>query len=427
MNKTKLQDPYSYRFLNHLKNFIEEYSLFEKTDDLLLAVSGGLDSMVLLKAISELNNYGYSNKIRVITINHGTRKSQKDEVRLVKNYAFKLGFKTIVKNIEKSLSEENFEAQARIERYRIFHKVLWPGEKLLLAHHIDDSFEWTLLQQLRSSSLKGSLGIPLKNKNIVRPFLCLTRSQIETYGKLNLIDFVEDPTNKENRFERNFLRNEVIPQFQNRHVKYLKHYVFRQNELARVLGVHLLDRKKSSLKIINSDHSLLGYSYKNDEDFSGIESILSKGLKKINPKSRGVTAEQFKRIKAALKNHKRGPLTLSGGVSVFLDYNMFLMTTKKAPKLNEVELGNIKLEEFETVLDRYMSDSSFVLSFPFFVQVQSPGLDTRQFNTSFNIEAVKTLKKSSNSYYPALRLLREWSKKRNRFKSLSIKLMLVKY
>lgn len=427
MNKTKLQDPYSYRFLNHLKSFIEEYSLFERTDDLLLAVSGGLDSMALLKAISELKNFGYSNSVRVVTINHGTRKSQNDEVRLVKNYAFKLGFKTIVKKIEKPLSEENFEAQARVERYRIFHSILWPGEKLLLAHHIDDSFEWTMLQQLRSSSLRGSLGIPLKNKNLVRPFLCLTRAQIETYGKLNLLEFAEDPTNSENRYERNFLRNEVIPQMKNRHAKYLKHYVFRQNELARVLGVHLLDRKKTSLKIVNSDHSLLAYSFKEDEDFSRIESVLSKGLKKINPKARGVTAEQFKKIKAALKNHKRGPLMLSGGVSVYLDYNMFLMTTKKAPKLNVVELRDIKLDDFKTVLGKYMEDSSYVLSFPFFAQIFSPGLDTRQFNTSFNTEAVRMLKKSSNSYYPALRLLREWSKKRNRFKSLSIKLMLVKY
>ena len=417
---------YSHRFLTHLKNFIETNHLFRPDDQLVLGVSGGLDSMVLLHALQNLRNFGYSNKLRVITINHGTREGQKKETDLVKNYAFSLGIKAQVEQASKQIGTSNFEAEARRERYHIFYKNLKSNQILVLGHHIDDSFEWSLLQQLRSGSLKGSLGIPVKSRSAVRPFLCLTKQQLELYALDNEVPYLEDPTNEEIKYERNYLRKKVIPKLKTRHQKYLKHYVNRQNELAKSLGVHVSEEAYQSFRSVESELGILGYSFSEDAEFSGIEAYLTENIKKLNPESRGVTALQFKKVKHALKNGKLGPLNISGGIKIYLDHNMFLMTKTLPGELKIKELGEQSLDQFKTLLHSYLNAPEQVLSFPFYVEILSPNLDMRQFATSFNKEGVDGLKRREANFYPALRLLREWSKKRNKHKKLSLNLLLVK-
>ena len=77
---------YSTHFIGHLKRFVEEYNLFTTTDKLLIAVSGGIDSMALLFAMIELKRYGYSNRVRVIHINHNSRPGQIYEQELVQRF-----------------------------------------------------------------------------------------------------------------------------------------------------------------------------------------------------------------------------------------------------------------------------------------------------------------------------------------------------
>jgi tRNA(Ile)-lysidine synthase len=133
-------------------------------------------------------------------------------------------------------------------------------EKIVLAHHIDDSFEWTLLQSLRSSNIEGLVGIPLLNGKVIRPFMCVTKAQIGKFVQAFDLPFIEDPTNESLKYERNYIRNEVIPAFSDRYKQYLKHYVYRHNEISRRLGMHLLDRNRSYFEIVKGSQSVLIYS-----------------------------------------------------------------------------------------------------------------------------------------------------------------------
>ncbi|MEE2670692.1 MAG: tRNA lysidine(34) synthetase TilS [Bdellovibrionota bacterium] len=425
MEESKL-NKYHLRFLNHLRQFVEQYKLFSLDQDLLVAVSGGIDSMVLLHALNGLIKFGYSNSIRAVHINHNTRQGQVHEAKLVEQYCQSLNVEFIGRKVHEKLEQSNFENEARKARYKIFYDIQKSGELILMAHHIDDSFEWTLLQSLRSSSIKGLVGIPLKNNKVIRPFMCVTRNQILKYQKMLDIPFLEDPTNEHLKYERNFLRHEVVNAFKERYPNYLKHYVYRQNEVARRLGLHLIKSSTSSLITIKAPESVLIYSRNWDENFDGLEQALEAQLSKLNPNSRGTNALQFKKVKQALQNNKIGPLSLKSGLKIYLDKNMVLMTKKTAPKLSVVDLGKISFNEFESVIEGYIRQPRYSLSFPFYTIIDHSSIDIRRFDTSFNKEAVQEFKRLNTKYYPALRLLREWSKKRNRFKRMSIKLMLVK-
>lgn len=415
---------YTSRFLRHLKSFIETYQLFTLDTPLLLTVSGGIDSMALCYALVSLRQFGYQNPIRVFHINHGTRPGQADEARMVSQFCSHLGLEFLSETFE-GLSQRNFEYRARQLRYQAFYQIAKKEEQIVLAHHIDDSFEWTLLQSLRSSSIEGLIGIPLKNDRVVRPFMCVTKFQIKRFAESFDLPFIEDPTNEVIKYERNYIRNQIIQSFKSRYPKYLKHYVFRHNEIARRLGQHLLEKNHSHFRASYGVDSVLIFSLERDQNLSGLDALIVLGMKHLNPNGRGTLSVQIKKIKQAMQNHKRGPLALTKGIQAYLDHNLVLLTGAKPPQLKLAEeFKTYSYTEFQNLINEYMTNVDRNLDFPFFVVISGSTIDKRQFKTSFNTNSVRFLMKQNVNYYPALKLLREWSKKRYRDKVLRLKLMM---
>jgi len=402
--------------------FIGEYQLFDRETPLLVAVSGGVDSMALLYSVSQIERYGYSNSIRVVHLNHGTRPGQIDEAELVRKYCEVLDIDFQTHLLSDLNPEKNFEYKARLKRYELLHDISLPNEKILLAHHIDDSFEWTMLQSLRSSSIDGLIGIPVFNGSIIRPFMCVTKAQIIRFARCFDLPFLEDPTNEQIKYERNFIRNDVIPVFAPRYKKFLKHYVYRHNEIARQLGVHRVFSHKTHFQINLNVESVLIYSLQMREDYSGIGELVKNAMKKLNPDSRGTLSIQIKKIKEALKNNKHGPLTLTNGVKVYLDYQTLLLTKKSSPLLAKKfdDFKTFSYDEFYHYLEDWLSSKFQHLDFPFIVLVKYSSFKKRNFYNSFNPNLIQGLKENHEEFYPALRLLREWSKKRNRHKVLRL-------
>ena len=410
------------KFISHFKSYIEGHELFQPNDQLLITVSGGIDSMAIVYALKELRSCGYSNELRVAHINHGTRLGQDSESKLVQDYC---GFLNIPfeKRVLKDLNpNKNFEYRARVKRYDAFYEIAKPRELIILAHHIDDSFEWTLLQSLRSSSIEGLIGIPAKNNRIIRPFMCVTKKQIENFVKYFDLPFIEDPTNESLKYERNFIRNEIVSAFKDRHPKYLKHYVFRHNEIARRLGLHLIDKNKSDFSIKYGEKSALIYNLDGGSDFSGVGELVLKAVKHLNPNSRGSLNQQLQKIEQALKNYKLGPLNLVGDLKAYLDFNLVLITNESEKPLEVMNKNyqTFSYNEFINFLRDYILNQKFHLDFPFIVLIKGSYLDKRDFNISFNTDNLNQFRSSDTIYYPALKLLREWSKKRNRHKVLRL-------
>lgn len=422
MEFTSHDTNYSAKWLGHLSRFIEQYNLFSKDTPLLVTVSGGIDSIVMLFTLNELRRYGYSNQLRVIHINHASREGQDEEESFVRTFCEQLGIEFNSEKLFNLNTSKNFEYKARLGRYEAFDKIKKKNELIVLAHHIDDSFEWSLLQTLRSSTIDSIVGIPVKNHEVIRPLMCVTKSQVEQFAKCYDLPFITDPTNDEIKYERNFLRHEVISAFKERHPKYLKHYVYRHNEIARRLGLHLIDKNKTIYEMSVSKKSVLIYSLSLSQDNSGLSELILEGLKALNPNSRGQVNSQIQKIVKAMENGKTGPISLTNGFKAYIDHHMVLLTKQESPetKLQFIEYKTFSFSEFEEFLINHIPNQQSHLCFPFVVFIKGSKLDKRNFKLIFNSEGVLKFSDSNTQYYPALKLLREWSKKRNRHRVLRL-------
>lgn len=414
---------YSYRFINHFEGFLNQYELFGKSTPLLVAVSGGIDSIAILFAINSLRKFGYSNSLRVLHINHGTRSGQLKEEEFVTQFCDSLDIECITKKFSDLNPHKNFEYTARVKRYDEMYKLALPDEKIILAHHIDDSFEWSMLQTLRSSGVEGLVGIPLINDRVVRPFMCVTKDQIIRYASCFDLPFIEDPTNEQTKYERNYIRLEVVPAFKARYKRYLKHYVYRHNEIARRLGMHLRDKNKSHFDISFGVSTVVIFSQQMGADLSGLTRLITQAMKRLNPNSRGTLAKQIENIKTALANGKHGPLTLTNGILAYLDFNTVLMIAKKETAVLKPaydDYQSFTLSQYRNYLHAWLYSSTSNMDFPFITLCEHSFMKSNSSNFTFNEQIILDLKKSGVHFYPALRLLREWSKKRNNHKVLKL-------
>jgi tRNA(Ile)-lysidine synthase len=199
--------------LNLLSQFISQHNLISNDDNLLLAVSGGKDSVCMTHLFSELP-YEFG----IVHCNFKLRgdESELDE-QFVGDLAKDLGVEFYSKSFDTALYARNnslsIQMAARDLRYQFFNEVLqkYNYTKIVTAHHSDDSVETLLIKKSRKSSLGALQGIPIKNGNIIRPMLALSVQQIEGYIKNQSIKFRLDKSNLSSVYQRNRIRHEVMP------------------------------------------------------------------------------------------------------------------------------------------------------------------------------------------------------------------------
>ena len=210
--------------------------LFPASGRAFLAVSGGADSMALLHLMVGLKEKypQLLQELVVLHVHHGNRSEQDLELIEVLSEVKNLRLAYRVRHL--GLDDgPNFEARARAGRKEIFLEQVETGDLVYTGHHIDDSFEWSLMQSFKSGSVIPSLGIPVINGAIARPLHAFGRSQLRYFCERFQISFLEDPSNTELRFERNRLRSS-LKFLANDYPQALKHYVARANQLALELG-----------------------------------------------------------------------------------------------------------------------------------------------------------------------------------------------
>ena len=194
-----------------------------------LALSGGLDSVVLLdtvcKAVQASNTPKQSTEVWVFHIHHGLQKPADQWLefceKLAKKYHTQFDFR-LLHFAHKA--QGNIEARARAERYDALTELCIEHgiEILLLAHHQNDQAETILLQLLRGSGVAGLAGMPEQRINTAdghsitlwRPLLNQSRADLEAYAKKYKLKWVEDPSNQNTRYRRNALRKEIIPRLE---------------------------------------------------------------------------------------------------------------------------------------------------------------------------------------------------------------------
>jgi tRNA(Ile)-lysidine synthase len=186
---------------------------FPQTTSFWVAFSGGLDSQVLLHALSQVVS---QTRLRALHIDHGWHAQAKVWAKACQAYCVKQGIACEVMAVNAQPQPgESPEAAARQARYHALATRLQPGDALLTAHHQDDQAETVLLQLLRGSGLNGlaamSEVMPFAQGFLLRPFLTATRADLLAYAQQHSLSWIEDHSNSDLRFQRNFIRHQVIP------------------------------------------------------------------------------------------------------------------------------------------------------------------------------------------------------------------------
>lgn len=196
-----------------IQTYIQKNQLLNTEGKIIVGVSGGIDSVVLLHVLKSL---GYDCVIAHCNFHLRMEESNRDE-EFVRNMAkvmklpfYNVDFETIKYSDEHKIS---IEMAARDLRYAWFYKLLreLDAQAIAVAHHADDSIETMLMNLVRGTGLRGLTGIQPRNQKVVRPLLCCSRSELEDYLILHDLEHIEDSTNSSNDYQRNKFRNEVLP------------------------------------------------------------------------------------------------------------------------------------------------------------------------------------------------------------------------
>lgn len=199
--------------LQELRQFIEEKQLFTFQDKLLLAISGGIDSVVLFDVLLK-SGYNFS----VAHCNFGLRGNESDgDEQFVSDLAIKNRISFHTKRFDtKAFAHENaysIQMAARELRYKWFDELIqtYDYQYVLTAHHVNDIIETMLFNLSRGTGIAGLHGIKEKSGRIVRPLLFTGRDTIRQYAEDNAIAWREDSSNIEEKYARNLIRHRVVP------------------------------------------------------------------------------------------------------------------------------------------------------------------------------------------------------------------------
>lgn len=236
---------------NKIKRYIEEYTLIQEKDYIVVGVSGGADSMALLHFLIEHQEV-YDITIAAAHIHHGIRQEADGDAKYVEEMCslWKVPFFKHCCNIKKMAKQKGIseEEAGREERYHFFISLTNQGGKIATAHNQNDQAETMLMRFFRGSDVKGLAGIPAKRGNIIRPLLGLTRKEIEVYCEWYGIQFRSDHTNFEAIYTRNKIRLQCIPYIEENMNANIITTLARQGDLYREEEVFLEDYTQKLFK-----------------------------------------------------------------------------------------------------------------------------------------------------------------------------------
>ena len=199
--------------LNKVKSFIETENLLTESATVVVGLSGGADSVVLVHILKQLN---YRCIAAHCNFHLRIEESNRDEL-FVRKFCntnnielYTIDFDTISHSKSHKIS---IEMAARELRYKWFEEIRKKtgAEAIAVAHHADDNAETLLLNLVRGTGIRGLTGISPKNGNIIRPLLCVGRNEVEKYTQTMSLEFVTDSTNQQNEYQNNKKINIILP------------------------------------------------------------------------------------------------------------------------------------------------------------------------------------------------------------------------
>jgi tRNA(Ile)-lysidine synthase len=221
---------------------------------LALALSGGVDSVVLLDILAHLRGQ-MQFRLSAMHVNHQLSPHAGDWAAFCVARCQEYGVTLEIASVTVSCTSDSLEAAARTARHAALARS--SADFIVLAHHLDDQVETMLLQLLRGCGVAGASAMAEENQRLLRPLLELPRSALEHYAHQHKLLWVEDESNLDTRFDRNFLRHRLLPVVEERFPAYREtlyrasrnfaESAYLQEELARLDGVNAIYDKKLSI------------------------------------------------------------------------------------------------------------------------------------------------------------------------------------
>jgi tRNA(Ile)-lysidine synthase len=382
--------------------FIKENNLISEGDRVLIALSGGPDSVFLLHFFNKFKSK-YKIVLGAVHINHLLRgnDSDRDEIfcKAICNeldipiYTVKANVKLYAKRNKYSL-----EIAGRKIRYDFFEKILSTQKysKIATAHNADDNAETVLLNLIKGTGINGISGIPVKRDKIIRPILCLSKKEILEYLEDNKFEYRIDESNLSNEYERNFLRNDVIPLIQKNLNPSFEENILNSSLNFQRLNLFLekiLLQLKSDIEI--KKNKFLALPVKHFETVD--EFLISQLLKTLIDKNFNLqcNSDDLKKI-FLIKNKQAGKSEeLTNNLLVLKERDKIIITKRKSGKKNADKL--IQIGKSIKVNDKNLSINQVIKS-----KVKISKNKNIEFISGDNINDVFTIRtwQNGDKFYP---------------------------
>lgn len=353
--------------------FIKDNNLISDGDKILIALSGGPDSVFLLHFLNKFKRK-FKIELGAVHINHLLRGDNSDRDELFcKTICDELSFPfySFQANV-KSFAKQNgysLEVAGRKIRYKYFEQIATSKKfsKIATAHNADDNAETVLINIIKGTGVKGIAGIPIQRNKIIRPILCLTKYEILEYLNKNKFEYRIDESNLSNDYERNYLRNDIIPLIQKRINPSFTETLLNSSinfQRLNLFLVKILDELKSKVEIstnkfislpenliYNADEFVIHQLIKNlvDENFK--VQAGSNDLKKILSLKNKQTgkSEELSNNLLVLKDHDRIIITQNKSVQKSfakqIQIGETIQINKKSLTIEEIPKNKIKMEK----------------------------------------------------------------------------------
>lgn len=341
-------------------DIIEKYNMIEKGDTIIVGLSGGPDSTVLLHVLHSIKDI-YEIKLVAAHLNHMIRGPEADrDEKYAKEFSEHLEIPFISKHFdvikyskEKKLS---CEEAGRIIRYNFFEETarVQGAAKIALAHNMNDQAETMIMRFLRGSGISGISGIkPVRDSKYIRPLISCSRCEIEQYCRDFNLNPVIDSTNKETIYLRNKIRLELIPYLIDNFNENLIENLYNMSDVMRDEDIYL-----NSCAIMKIEDIKYEDGYKID-DFNLIkEAIKRRILRLIIEKAKGdLNSIEIKHINECIDFIKKAEtgkkISLPKNLECIIEYDIFKIQNKKNFRDYEYDItipGIIEIPEAEKII-----------------------------------------------------------------------------
>ncbi len=333
--------------MKKIEQFIEKNHMIDNGDRIIAGISGGADSVCLLFVLLELQRT-YDIEIIAVHVNHGIRgqdalADEQFTVDLCKKQNIKcVVFRKEVELIAKK-RKQSVEEAGRDVRREAFFEVLKEehGTKIATAHHQNDNAETFLMNLVRGTGLKGLGGIRPVNGKVIRPLLCMTRSEIEKFVRNKQCGWCTDETNNEQEYTRNKIRHSVLPVLeQQMNLHAIQHMNETMEQLRQVWDYMEMQAEVAMESCVEQTQE--GELQINKEDYEQLHEVvqsmvLKKCLSEVAGEQRNLTSAHIEAI-AQLMNKQCGKSrNLPYAVEAIRNYKGILLRRRKQDKKQDME------------------------------------------------------------------------------------------